>query len=112
MSSNDISNLLTRCRTVGTCALSDALDQCGIAGVIDGLAPRSGAGSVAARAVTACESILPYSAANIPSFDIGRLIGMLSPETILVIEIIPIEIVSTIGDSRRMLRVGEAPSAS
>jgi 3-hexulose-6-phosphate synthase / 6-phospho-3-hexuloisomerase len=48
-------DLLSRCRAVATSSWSDALDTLGVSGVVHGLALRSGAGSVAGRAVTVRE---------------------------------------------------------
>lgn len=48
-------DLLSRCRAVATSTWSDTLDTLGVAGVIHGLALRSGAGTVAGRAVTVRE---------------------------------------------------------
>ena len=49
----DTAQLLQRCQTIGTSTWSDALDACGISGVVRGLVQRSGHGRFAGFAVTA-----------------------------------------------------------
>ena len=47
----DTAELLRRCMAIGTSTWSDALDQCGISGVVRGLVQRSGRGRFAGAAV-------------------------------------------------------------
>ena len=54
--STDDQALLARCKEIGTSTWSDALDACGISGVVTGLPQRSGTGRFAGFAVTAHET--------------------------------------------------------
>jgi regulator of RNase E activity RraA len=80
------SALLQRCSAVATSTWSDALDQLGIAGVIQGLALQSGSGRVAGSAVTVRETTGPLNECSRESFNVGAFIDVLAEGNILVID--------------------------
>jgi regulator of RNase E activity RraA len=87
MAKNLLTNaLLKRCSAVGTSTWSDALDQLGIAGVIQGLALQSGSGCVAGSAVTVKETTNPLRENAKESFCVGAFIDVLAAGNILVID--------------------------
>jgi regulator of RNase E activity RraA len=90
------SALLQRCRALATSTWSDALDQLGIAGVIQGLALQSGSGCVAGLALTVQETVGPLQAFPREAFAVGSFLDALSEGNILVIEMGGAE-VSTFG---------------
>lgn len=85
--------LAERCRAVATSTWSDALDQLGLAGVIDGLILRSGAGRVVGPALTVKETIGQYP---IEAFAIADVLEALEPGSVLVFDLAG-ETVSTFG---------------
>jgi len=80
------SALLQRCSAVATSTWSDALDQMGLAGVIQGLALQSGSGRVAGLAVTVKETVGPLHENSRESFNVGSFIDVLGDGNILVID--------------------------
>jgi 3-hexulose-6-phosphate synthase/6-phospho-3-hexuloisomerase len=80
------SALLQRCSAVATSTWSDALDQLGIAGVIQGLALQSGSGCVAGVALTVKESTGSLNAFPREDFAVGKFIDALCEGTVLIIE--------------------------
>ena len=88
--------LLQRCCALATSTWSDALDQLGIAGVIQGLALQSGSGCVAGVALTVQETVGPLQAFPREAFAVGSFLDALSEGNILVIEMGGAE-VSTFG---------------
>ena len=87
MSKNLLTNaLLQRCSAVATSTWSDALDQLGIAGVIQGLALQSGSGCVAGSALTVRETTGPLHQNSRGSFNVGAFIDVLVEGNILVID--------------------------
>lgn len=87
MTKNLLTNaLLQRCSAVGTSTWSDALDQLGIAGVIEGLALQSGSGCIAGSAVTVRETTNPQPENAKESFHVGAFIDVLAVGNILVID--------------------------
>lgn len=89
-------DLLLRCRAIGTSTWSDALDACGIDGVVSGLPQRSGAGRFAAFAVTARETAGGRGAFPRTAFGIGPIIAAVGPGQVLLIDLGGAEI-STFG---------------
>lgn len=79
--------LLARCRAIATSTWSDALDALDIAGVLQGLSLRSGAGSIAGRAVTVRET--PGTLGDYPpaAFTPGRFLEAATPDSVLVIDL-------------------------
>jgi regulator of RNase E activity RraA len=80
------SAILQRCRALATSTWSDALDQLGITGVIQGLALQCGSGCVAGAALTVKESVGPLKAFPREAFAVGNFLDVLSEGSILVIE--------------------------
>ena len=80
------SALLQRCSAIATSTWSDALDQLGIAGVVQGLALQSGSGCVAGSAVTVRETTGPLNECSRESFNVGAFIDVLAEGNILVID--------------------------
>jgi regulator of RNase E activity RraA len=88
MAKNALTNaLLRRCSALGTSTWSDALDQLGIAGVIQGLALQSGSGCVAGPAVTVKETTGRLHEISRESFNVGAFIDILVEGNILVIDL-------------------------
>lgn len=77
--------LLARCRRIGTSTWSDALDQLGIGGVVEGLRVRNGSERIAGRAVTVREEAGPLGAYPVEEFAVGRIIEAATTECVLVI---------------------------
>jgi regulator of RNase E activity RraA len=74
--------MMERCRAIATSTWSDALDRCGIRGVIEGLTLRSGSGCVAGLAVTVKETVGDYP---VEAFAVGEFLDAIGPGTILTI---------------------------
>jgi len=75
---------------------SDALDACGIAGALAGLAWRSGTPPMAGRAVTVREAVGPLGSVPRSAFDVAGILGAAGPGQILVVSMDGAE-VSTCG---------------
>ncbi|MBM3567398.1 MAG: RraA family protein [Alphaproteobacteria bacterium] len=88
--------LLARCRRIGTSTWSDALDECGIDGVVRGLVKRGGQGRVAAFAVTATEIVGHRGQFAKSEFGVGRLVAACGPDVALLVDMGGAE-VSTFG---------------
>ena len=76
--------LLGRCKAIGTSTWSDALDQCGISGVVRGLAQRSGRGRFAGFAVTARERAGALGSFPRTDFGVGKMIAAIGPGDVLL----------------------------
>jgi regulator of RNase E activity RraA len=87
MVSESDEDVLSRCRVIGTGTWSDALDACGIAGVVRGLTQRSGAGLFAGFAVTAHETAGDLGAFPRGDFGVGRILAAAGADTVLVIDL-------------------------
>ena len=81
---NDEQTLLARCARLGTSTWSDALDECGIDGVVRGLTQRSGHGRFAARAVTARETAGRHGAFARNEFGVAKMIAATGPGRVLM----------------------------
>ncbi|HXN44068.1 MAG TPA: hypothetical protein VN917_07475, partial [Xanthobacteraceae bacterium] len=83
----DTAQLLQRCKAIGTSTWSDALDQCGISGVVRGLVQRSGGGRFAGFAVTARERA--GTLGNFPraEFGVGKMIAAIEPGDVLMADV-------------------------
>src|SRR6266496_3878663 len=92
----DTAELLRRCMTIGTSTWSDALDQCGISGVVRGLVQRSGSGRFAGFAVTARESAGALGSFPRAEFGVGKMIAAVGPGQVLMADVSGAEI-STFG---------------
>jgi regulator of RNase E activity RraA len=78
--------LLARCAAMGASTWSDALDACGIDGVLRGISRRAGAGRFAGWAVTARETAGPLGAFPRGDFAVGRMIAGLGPGLVLMVD--------------------------
>jgi regulator of RNase E activity RraA len=92
----DSAELLQRCKAIGTSTWSDALDACGISGVVRGLAQRSGSGRFAGFAVTARESAGALGSFPRAEFGVGKMIAAVGPGQVLMADVSGAEI-STFG---------------
>jgi len=92
----DSTELLQRCKAIGTSTWSDALDACGISGVVRGLAQRSGSGRFAGFAVTARESAGALGSFPRAEFGVGKMIAAVGPGQVLMADVSGAEI-STFG---------------
>jgi regulator of RNase E activity RraA len=79
--------LLQRCKAVGTGTWSDALDECGISGVVRGLAQRSGRGRFAGFAVTARERAGALGSFPRAEFGVGQMIAAIEPGDVLMADV-------------------------
>jgi regulator of RNase E activity RraA len=83
----DTAQLLQRCKAIGTGTWSDALDQCGIAGVVRGLVQRSGHGRFAGFAVTARERAGALGSFPRAEFGVGKMIAAIEPGDVLMADV-------------------------
>jgi regulator of RNase E activity RraA len=83
----DTAQLLQRCKAIGTGTWSDALDQCGISGVVRGLVQRSGHGRFAGFAVTARERTGTLGSFPRAEFGVGKMIAALEPGDVLMADV-------------------------
>lgn len=82
---NDPSALLASCALIGTSTWSDALDECGIAGVVRGLARRSGDGRFAGFALTARQSVDTLGSFGRSELGISKILDAAGPGAVLMI---------------------------
>lgn len=85
MSDND--ELLKRCAAIDASAWSDALDECGIPGVLQGIARRSGKGRMVGFAVTARHVVGELGAFDKSAFAVGRLVAATGPGRVLLVDV-------------------------
>src|SRR6266542_6137789 len=83
----DTAELLRRCMAIGTSTWSDALDQCGISGVVRGLVQRSGRGRFAGFAVTARERAGALGSYPRAEFGVGKMIAAIEPGNVLMADV-------------------------
>ena len=83
----DTAQLLRRCKAIGTSTWSDALDQCGISGVVRGLVQRSGGGRFAGFAVTARERAGTLGSFPRAEFGVGKMIAAIEPGDVLMADV-------------------------
>src|SRR5436190_24005774 len=79
--------LLQRCNGIGTSTWSDALDQCGISGVVRGIVQRSGRGRFAGFAVTARERAGALGSFPRADFGVGKMIAAIEPGDVLMVDL-------------------------
>jgi regulator of RNase E activity RraA len=84
---NEDRTLLERCGRIGSSTWSDALDACGIAGVVQGIARRSGEGVAIGFAATARHEWGPYGAFERSDFAVGRLVAATGPGRVLMVDV-------------------------
>src|SRR5215475_3617190 len=77
--------ILARCRRIATSTWSDAIDQLGIAGVVTGIVPRTGAASIAGRAVTVHEEVGPLGTWPVEAFAVGGILRAATRGAVLVV---------------------------
>jgi regulator of RNase E activity RraA len=102
--------LLARCAGIGTSTWSDAMDACGIDGVVRGLTQRSGEGRFAACAVTARETAGPLGAFPRTAFGVGEMIAAVGPGQVLMVDLGGAE-VSTFGGLASLATVRRGAAA-
>jgi regulator of RNase E activity RraA len=95
MESNE-QELLTRCMRIATSTWSDALDELDIAGVLQGITQRSGAGRMLGFAATARQVVGQLGAFEKSEFAVGRLVDVTGPSKVLVVDVAG-EPISTFG---------------
>ncbi|HEY8291545.1 MAG TPA: RraA family protein, partial [Thermomicrobiales bacterium] len=78
--------LIARCQRIATSTWSDALDQLGIRGVVEGIMPRTGADRIAGRAITVREEAGPLGAFPVEEFAVGRMLQAATMGDVLVID--------------------------
>jgi regulator of RNase E activity RraA len=78
--------LLDKCSEIGVSTWSDAMDACGLDGVIRGLTQRSGSGRFAAFAVTARETAGARGQFPRSAFGVGELINAVGPGEVLMVD--------------------------
>jgi regulator of RNase E activity RraA len=83
----DTPQLLQRCKAIATSTWSDALDQCGISGVVRGLVQRSGGGRFAGFAVTARERAGALGSFSRGEFGVGKMIAAIAPGDVLMADV-------------------------
>src|SRR6202049_4304855 len=83
----DTAQLLQRCNAIGTSTWSDALDQCGISGVVRGLVQRSGRGRFAGFAVTARERAGTLGSFPRAEFGVGKMIATIESGDVLMADV-------------------------
>ncbi len=79
--------LLARCARMGTSTWSDALDACGLAGVVQGLTRRSGEGLAIGFATTAHHALGPLGDFDRADFAVGKLVAATGPGRVLVVDV-------------------------
>lgn len=79
--------LLARCAKMGSSTWSDALDACGIAGVVQGIPRRSGEGVAVGFAATARHEWGPLGEFDRADFAVGRLVAATGPGRVLMVDV-------------------------
>lgn len=79
--------LLERCARMGSSTWSDALDACGIAGVVQGIPRRSGEGVAVGFAATARHEWGPLGDFDRADFAVGRLVAATGPGRVLMVDV-------------------------
>jgi regulator of RNase E activity RraA len=82
----DENALLARCGRMGSSTWSDALDGLGIAGVMQGIVQRSGAGLMVGFATTARHICGPAGGFDRGEFAVGQLVAATAPGRVLVVD--------------------------
>lgn len=78
--------LLARCAPIGTSTWSDALDEVGIAGIVEGIVQRSGSGRMVGFAVTARQVPGRLDEFDKAEFAVGRLVAATGPGRVLMVD--------------------------
>ena len=80
-------DLLARCSRMGASTWSDALDACGIAGVLQGIERRAGQGIAAGFAATARHAVGAPGSFERSDFAVGKLVAATGPGRVLMVDI-------------------------
>lgn len=102
--------LLERCATMGSSTWSDALDACGIAGVVQGIPRRSGEGTAVGFATTARHEWGSLGDFDRADFAVGRLVAATGPGRVLMVDVGGAAI-STFGGIASMAAAGRQATA-
>lgn len=78
--------LLARCGKIAVSTWSDALDTCGIAGVVQGIARRSGKGRMVGFATTARHVCGSWGDFDRADFAVGKLVAATGPGKVLMVD--------------------------
>lgn len=78
--------LLARCGKIGASTWSDALDTCGIAGVVQGIPRRSGEGRIVGFATTARHIWGTWGDFDRADFAVGQLVAATGPGRVLMVD--------------------------
>jgi regulator of RNase E activity RraA len=101
---------LARCAEMGTSTWSDAMDACGLDGIVRGLTQRSGRGRFAAFAVTVCETAGARGQYPRTAFDVGEIINAVGPGQVLMVDMNGAD-VSTFGGLASLAAVRKGAAA-
>ncbi len=103
-------DLLARCGRIGSSTWSDALDTVGIAGVVQGIQRRSGAGRIVGFAATARHVVGTLGQFDRADFAVGQLVAATGPGRVLMVEVggAPISTFGGIASSAAMARKATA----
>ncbi len=77
---------LDRAKKLATATLGDALDAHGIAGVMSGIARRSGSGRIAGYAQTMLEQVGPFGSFEFKDFAVGGAFDATTQDSVLVVD--------------------------
>ena len=80
-------SLLARCAAIAVSSWSDALDELGIEGVMQGITQRSGSGRMCGFAVTAKQVPGRLGDFDKSDFAVGRLVSATGPGIVLVVDV-------------------------
>jgi regulator of RNase E activity RraA len=83
----DTAQLLQRCQAIGTSTWSDALDQCGLSGIVRGLLQRGGRGRFAGFAATARARAGALGSFPRAEFGVGKMIAAIESGDVLVADL-------------------------
>ncbi|MBR0662875.1 RraA family protein [Roseomonas hellenica] len=79
--------LLARCAGIGVSTWSDALDELGVEGVLQGITQRSGSGRICGFAVTARQVPGRFGDFDKADFAVGTLVAATGPGKILMVDV-------------------------
>lgn len=79
--------LLKRCAEIGVSSWSDALDELGIEGVLQGMTQRGGSGRMCGFAVTARQQVGRLGDFDKSDFAVGPLVAAAGPGNVLMVDI-------------------------
>jgi len=106
----DETQLLARCAQIGVSAWSDAMDELGIRGVVQGITQRAGSSRMVGFAITARHAHGEYGDFDRSEFAVGRLVEATGPGKVLMIDVDGAPI-STFGGNASMAAVARGATA-